>query len=108
MNTVETPLLGLMVLGWTSKTGCDSHREFLTGWCHRVLGNLDRWMEGREYVATNEFTVADILMAHVLTEVRDDEMMKPYARVAAYREKCFARGAWKTAIQRYEERVVAA
>lgn len=108
LNTVEMPLLGLMVLGWTTKSGCDTHREFLTGWCHRVLRNLDRWMEGREFIATDEFTIADILMAHVLTEVRDDEMMKPYARVAAYRERCLARPAWQKTMERYCERVVAA
>lgn len=107
LNTVEVPLLSLMVLGWTSKTGCDEHRQFLTGWCHRVLGNLDRWLENRAFIATDEFTVADILMAHVLTQVRDDELIKPYARVAAYRERCLARPAWQKTMERYCERVVA-
>jgi len=107
MNTVEMPLLGLMVLGWTSKTGCDDHRQFLTGWCHRVLGNLNRWLENRDFIATDAFSVADILMAHVLDEVRDDEMMKPYPRVAAYRQRCFERPAWQKTMARYNARVVA-
>ena len=108
MNTVEVPLLGLLVLDWTSAGTCDKHREFLTGWVNRVLKNLERWLAGREFVATNEFTVADILMAHVLSAgFKDDKLIAPYAAVLAYRERCLARPAWKKTIEAYCERVVA-
>jgi glutathione S-transferase len=30
-----------------------------------VLTNLERWFAGRNFVAANDFTVADILMARV-------------------------------------------
>jgi glutathione S-transferase len=57
--------------------------------------NLERWLDGREYVATDSFTVADILMVHVLTQIKNESLIKPYARVASYRDRCLARPAWK-------------
>jgi len=46
MNTVEPPLLGLLVLDWTSSSDgcCAEHREFMVGWVHRVLASLERWL----------------------------------------------------------------
>lgn len=108
LNTVEPPLLGLMLFDWTSGGSCDGHREFLAGWVHRVLTNLQRWLADREFVATSEFTVADILMAHVLSAgVKDDGLIAPYPAVAAYRDRCLARPAWKRTIEAYEVRVEA-
>lgn len=105
MSTVEPPLLARQVLEWTSKGTCDKHREFLVGWAHRVLGNLDRWLGDREYIATDDFTVADILMAHVLSTLVEDALIAAYPRVAAYRARCMSRPAWKRTIEAYCERV---
>jgi len=107
MNSVEPPLLNLMVLGWTSPGGCDKHREFLTGWANRVLKNLERWLSDRDFVATDEFSVADILMAHVLSVVKDEALIAPYPGVVAYRDRCLARPAWKKALGAYLARVEA-
>lgn len=107
MNSVEPPLLGLMVLNWTSAGTCDKHREFLIGWSNRVLTNMDRWLTGREFVATEEFTVADILMTHVLSCVKDEELIAPYQAVVSYRDRCLARPAWQRAIEAYCARVEA-
>jgi glutathione S-transferase len=108
MNTVEPPLLGLLVLGWTSGDGCGAHREFMLGWANRVLGNLQRWLEGREFIATAEFSVADILMAHVLANVHDEALLDAHPTVAAYRARCLGRPAWQRALQDYRARVEAA
>jgi len=109
MNTVEPPLLGLLVLDWTSKGECAKHREFMTGWSNRVLKNLDRWLEGRTYIATDDFSVADILMTHVLESgVQDERLIAPYPAVAAYRARGLARPAWQRAYAAYDERVEAA
>lgn len=106
MNTVEPPLLGLMVLDWTSDGTCGKHREFMVGWVNRVLGNLERWLNGREFAATNDFTIADILMAHVLSAgVKDDKLIAPYPAVVSYRDRCLARPAWKKTIEAYCARV---
>jgi len=108
MNSVELPLLSLMVMDWMQTEGASKYREFTVGWAKRHLGNLDRWLDGREFIATDAFTVADILMAHTLDEIKDVAMIAPYARVASYRERCFARPAWKRTLDSYLARVEAA
>ena len=108
MNSVEPPLLSLIVLDWTADGSCGKHREFLVSWANRVLTNLDRWFADRDFVATNGFTVADILMTHVLSAgIKDEGLMAPYPRVASYRDRCLVRPAWKRAIEAYCARVEA-
>jgi len=61
----------------------------------RVLGKLERGFAGRTFVATDDFTVADILMAHVLRScIHDQALLAPYPGVAAYRDRCLARPAF--------------
>ena len=108
MNSVEPPLLALMVLDWTSDGSCGKHREFLVGWVNRVLTNLERWLADRDFIATKEFTVADILMAHVLSSgIKDEKLIVPYPGVASYRDRCLARPAWQRTIEAYRARVEA-
>ena len=108
MNSIEPPLLALMVLDWTADGSCSKHREFLVGWVNRVLANLERWLADRDFIATTEFTVADILMAHVLSfGIKDKSLIAPYAGVASYRDRCIARPAWQRTIEKYCMRVEA-
>jgi glutathione S-transferase len=108
MNSVEPPLLSLLVLDWSADGSCGKHRQFLVGWSNRVLTNLERWLAGREFVAAEEFTVADILMAHVIDGIKDERLIAPYPGVASYRDRCLARPQWKRAIEAYCKRVEAA
>jgi glutathione S-transferase len=108
MNSVEPPLLGLMVHDWTADGSCGKPREFLVGWVNRVFTNLERWLAGRDFVATKDFTVADILMTHVLSAgIKDDGLIAPYPGITAYRDRCLARAAWKRTIDAYFARVEA-
>lgn len=108
MNSVEPPLLSLMVLDWTADGSCGKHRAFLVGWVNRVLTNLERWLADRDFVATKGFTVADILMAHVLLSgIKDAGLIAPYPGVVSYRDRCLARPAWKRTIEAYSARVEA-
>ena len=107
MNSVELPLLSLLIMDWMKDESGSKYREFTLGWAKRHLGNLDRWLDGREFVATDAFTVADILMAHTLDEIKDKSLIEPYARVASYRARCFARPAWKRTLDSYLARVEA-
>jgi glutathione S-transferase len=95
------------VLDWTADGSCGKHREFLAGWSHRVLTNLDRWLADREFVATRDFTIADILMTHVLSAIKDQSLVAPYGRVGSYRDRCLARPAWQRTIDAYCARVEA-
>ncbi len=93
--------IGLVSMGmWWVPAG-----ELVKGWANRHLGALERWLEGREFIATNELTVADILMSHVLCIVQDPALLEPYPRVRAYRERCMSRSAWKKTLEAYDARV---
>jgi glutathione S-transferase len=107
LASIEPPLVNVLMLGWTQDANCSKHREFMVGWAHLALGRLDRWLDGREFVATDHFTVADILMAHVLGAIKDDSLIEPYRRTRDYRDRCFARPAWKRTIEGYCARVEA-
>jgi len=108
MNTVELPLLSLLLMGFVAKDEePKKYREFTVAWAKRHLGNLERWLDGREFIATDAFTVADILMAHALDEIKDRSLIEAYPRVASYRDRCFARPAWKRTLDSYLARVEA-
>ena len=75
---------------------------------NRVLANLERWLADRDFIATKDFTVADILMAHVLySGIKDERLIAPYPGVVSYRDRCLARPAWKRSIEAYLARVKA-
>ncbi len=108
LTTVEAPLQSLMVHDWTADGSSGKSREFLVGWIHRVFGNLERWLADRDFVATSNFTVADILMAHVLSaQITDETLIAPYPKLTAYRDRCLARPSWKATFEAYCARVEA-
>lgn len=75
---------------------------------NRLLTNLDRWFAERTFVATDDFTVADILMAHVLLSgIKNEGLIAPYPHLVAYRDRCLARPAWKRTFEAYCARVEA-
>jgi glutathione S-transferase len=82
--------------------------EALHGWADMRLKQLDGWLANRQFIATEDFTVADILMTHVLDAGTNQDMLKPYSSLLAYRARCTDRPAWKKAFAEYCERVEAA
>lgn len=83
-------------------------KKQMTEIAKRHLGNLDRWLTGREFVAVDQFTIADILMTHVVGVEATPELLAPYDHVRAYVERCRARPAWHRAVEAYCARVAAA
>jgi glutathione S-transferase len=71
----------------------------------RWLGGVERRLEGREWIACDDFTVADILMSCVLRTIRKTDLMEPYPRMKAYYEKTVARPAWQRTLALCAERV---
>jgi glutathione S-transferase len=71
----------------------------------RWLGDLERRLEDREWIACAEFTAADIMMACVLRGVRKTDLMEPFPRIKAYYERCQARPAWQRTLVLYAERL---
>ena len=71
---------------------------------HRWLVDLERRLDDRTWIACDEFTVADIMMAGVLRNVRKTDLLDPFPKTKAYRDRCFARPAWERTLTMYAER----
>jgi glutathione S-transferase len=106
LSTVELPILALWFVNLSGGKGTQPS-DALRGWSEQRLGELDAWLADRQFVATNELTVADILMTHVLSGGTDQSLLEPHASIRAYKQRCTEREAWKRAIGAYCERVEA-
>jgi glutathione S-transferase len=107
--TVEGPIqpLKLMDMGAMGepKNVSGDVRAFLTGWTHRVLDGVNRRLEGRDWIAADDFTVADLLLASVLRQLRHTDLMNGYPNVKAFYVRAMARPAWKRTLDLYAERL---
>lgn len=106
LNTIELPLISLWFVNNEGKGTKPS--DALHGWAEMRLKQLDGWLAGRQFIATDEFTVADILMTHVLGGGTDQELLQPCSNIIAYRARCTERPAWKKTLDAYRARVEAA
>lgn len=71
----------------------------------RWLRDLERYLQGREWLARPEFTVADVALASVLRTIRQTDLMTPFPGIKAYYERCHARPAWQRTLQMAAERL---
>ena len=108
MNTVELPLLTLLLPGFvTKKDEPPAYPEFTDSWAKRRFADLDRWLERRTLIATEAFTAAAIVMAHALDEIKDPSLLERCGRAPSCRERCFVRPAWKRMLDSFFARVEA-
>ena len=107
LNTIEVPVLSLWFVNLTGGKGTKPS-EALHSWADMRLKQLDGWLADRQFIATDDFTVADILMTHVLAAGTDQGLLEPYANILAYRARCTERPAWKKTLDAYFKRVEAA
>lgn len=105
LNSVEVPVLTMWFVGISGGKGTKPH-DALQQWADVRLKQLDGWLASRTFVATEEFTVADILMTHVLSAASTDPaLLKPYPHVRRYLARCMDRPAWKRTLDAYYARV---
>jgi glutathione S-transferase len=107
LTTVELPVLSLWFVDLSGGKGTKPSQA-LQGWADMRLEQLDGWLAERQFIATGDFTVADILMTHVLDAGTRPEMLEPYPALLAYRARCTGRPAWKRTLDAYHQRVEAA
>ncbi|QSQ26266.1 glutathione S-transferase family protein [Pyxidicoccus parkwayensis] len=107
LNTIEVPVLTLWFVDMSGGKGTRPS-EALRGWSAMRLQQLDAWLANRAFIATDDFTVADILMTHVLGGGTDPSLLAPHANILAYRKRCTDRPAWRKTFDAYSERVEAA
>jgi glutathione S-transferase len=105
-STVGTTLVCLDLIGMfdSGKAAPKLHAEMrkLAG---RWLADVERRLEGREWIACGDFTVADLMMASVLRGIRKTDLMDPFPRTKAYYQRCQARPAWQRTLVNYAGRV---
>ena len=105
LSSVEVPVLTMWFVGISGGEGSESH-DALRRWSDLRLNQLDEWLADRTFVATDEFTVADILMTHVLiARSTDPSLLTPYGHLRGYLERCTDRPAWKRTLDAYHARV---
>ena len=105
LSSVEVPVLTGWFVGISGGKGTQPH-EALQQWADKRVKQLDGWLANREFVATDAFTVADILMTHVLSAgSTDSALLAPYEHVRAYLARCLDRPAWKRTLDAYLTRV---
>ena len=71
----------------------------------RFLGNVERRLQDRAWIACADFTVADIMLAGVLRGIRKTALMDPFPKLKAYYERCQVRPAWQRTLTLYAERL---
>jgi glutathione S-transferase len=107
LSSIEVPILTLWFVGISGGKGTKSH-DALHQWSDMRLSQLDGWLADRTFVATDDFTVADIVMTHVVGAASTDQgLLKPYEHVRAYLARCMDRPAWKRTLDAYCDRVEA-
>jgi len=71
----------------------------------RWLGDVDRRLGDRQWIACDEFTVADIMMTGVLRTIRNTDLLHELPQLKAYYDRCVARPAWQRTLAMCAERV---
>ena len=106
LTTVERPMQEIQLIDkFGGGDGGDQRRAKLAQQAARWLDVLERRLDGREWIATNDFSVADILLATVLRQIRKTDLLQPYPRVSAYLARALARPAWQRTLASYAERL---
>ncbi len=103
VGTVEPTLTALDFVE-IFDSGNDNLKAEVRHLAHRWLGDVERRLEDRTWIACAEFTVADLMMAGVLRNIRKTDLMDPFPKLKAYFERCQARPAWQRTLELYAER----
>lgn len=105
LNTVERPLLEIQLIDKFGGGGAEKRRPEMVQAAERWLIGLERRLEDSEWIASSDFTVADILLSSVLREVRKTDMFDPYQRLKAYYARAMERPAWQRTLKSYADRL---
>ena len=105
VNTVEWATLQIKVIDlFGGGEGGEARRADLVKQAQRSLGLLEKQLAGRKWLVGDTFTVADIMMATVLREIRHTPLMDDYPGVKTFYQRSMARPAWQRAITAYADR----
>jgi glutathione S-transferase len=106
LNTVEPPMQQILAIDkFGGGEGAEQRRAAMVRQAERWLVKLERQLEERDWIACADFTVADILLATVLRQIRKTGLIGAYPRVAAYFARAMSRPAWQRTLVSYSERL---
>ncbi|PCC72912.1 glutathione S-transferase [Nannocystis exedens] len=105
LTTVEPPVAMILLIDLGGLPGGGAQRAALVAWARRGFDGLERRLDGRTWIAADDFTVADILLATVLRQIRRTALLADYPRLRAYYDRALARPAWRRTLERYAERL---
>jgi glutathione S-transferase len=96
VHTLGGTLISLDMIGiFDGDKAAPKLHEEVPKLAQRFLGGIETRLEGREWIARADFTVADIMMAGILRTIRKTDLMDPFPRIKAYFERCQARPPWQ-------------
>ena len=109
VNTIEPPALQLFVIDHFSaeQAWAKEQRPSLVTWAQARLAALDGLLAGRKYIAGDAFSAPDILVTTVLRILQHTDLLRAAPNVAAYKERCEARPAWRKVIGEHLKRLAA-
>ena len=104
LSTVERPLLDIQLI---DKFNYDTQerRAKMVKEAARWLEGLERQLEGRDWIAAEDFSIADILLVSVLREIRKTDLLDNYPLLKAYYNRALSRPAWQRTLESYAERL---
>ncbi|RZM03960.1 MAG: glutathione S-transferase family protein [Variovorax sp.] len=100
LNSVEPFLAQLAEVDFFMKDEADKarRRPGVIAMVDTRLGQLDVVLRDREYLAGDDFTIADLMMSSVMKVIGHTDLLDRHAAVKAHRDRCFARPAYREAI----------
>jgi glutathione S-transferase len=99
LNSVEPYLgnLANLVAFSMDKPWAAAQRPALEEIALKRLGQVDAWLEGRDFLA-GDFSVADILMTTVVRLLEGMDYVECFPHLTAWRDRCTARPAYRKAL----------
>jgi len=109
VNTVEPSLVELFTLDHFSadQAWAKERRPAVVQQAEARLATLDAELAKRPFILGDEFTAPDILVSAVLRLAQHTPLLRAVPHVAAYKERCEARPAWRKVLAEHQRRLAA-
>lgn len=100
LNTIEPALANVADMHFfTDDEEVKARRTpVVTAFAKRRLGEAETAIAGRTWLVSDDFTVADLMLASVLKVASSLDLLGDCPGLAAHQERCFARPAYRDAI----------
>ena len=100
MNSIEPTVAELATIDLfnADKDWAKARRPEVEGFLRKRLGDLQTALGDRRWFANDRFSAADILMTHVLRDLRHTDIVTDFPAVADYVARCEARPAFRRAL----------